>query len=288
MAERIQAALSAAGFDTFFDTKDLPPGHEFNARIHAAVDSADIFLFLASPHSIAPGSYSLAELSFAEHKWPKPHGYVLPVLLDGLDASILPAFLRPIGALTPKGNIEAQIVGWMESRAKSGTASDPGILALQEKLLQWSRRAAPPTRRITPRIPYGFFVFCFWGAWVLVIGLVLVVGAFEVWAFGFPQIIFGLAMTTIGVVTILYTLSIFRLARRTDVTPIAVLVLKRESRGPLHVQTLDGNRIVLVPINQAAGLAYDGDIGWAYIISSKFIPAKFLLEFVPAQTEDQW
>ena len=42
----------------------------------------------------------------------------------------------------------AEIVAWMESRAKHGSAADAGILTLQEKLKQWARRAAPPVRQV--------------------------------------------------------------------------------------------------------------------------------------------
>ena len=42
LAERIHATLAAAGFDCFLDTKSLPPGQEYNARIRQAVDRANV------------------------------------------------------------------------------------------------------------------------------------------------------------------------------------------------------------------------------------------------------
>ena len=67
-AQSLNAALNAAGIDTFLDAKDLPPGQEFNSRIKASVDNADLFIFLASSNSVNPGSYTMTELAFAEAK----------------------------------------------------------------------------------------------------------------------------------------------------------------------------------------------------------------------------
>lgn len=141
VVERIRAALNAAGFDVFLDTKDLPLGQEYNARIKLAVEEADLFIFLASATSVRPGSYAMTKLSFAERKWPNPSGYVLPVLLEGFDASQLPAYLRPINAMPAHESLDAEIVGWVEDRTRLGSAGIPDPESPQARLKRWARLA---------------------------------------------------------------------------------------------------------------------------------------------------
>src|SRR5262249_2967795 len=140
LADRVSSALNAAGLETFLDTKNLPPGEEFNARIKTAVDRADLFVFLASPSSVRPGSYSLTQLSFAESKWRNAPGYVLPVLAGGVDAGELPAYLKPITALSAKGNLEAEVVAWVKERAAGGSGG-AGIATPSDQLREWARSA---------------------------------------------------------------------------------------------------------------------------------------------------
>jgi TIR domain len=120
MAERIRGTLAAAGFDCFLDTRSLPPGQEYNARIGQAVARADLFIFLLSPSALEPGSYALTELAFAEKKWRNPAGYVLPVASAKFDFGALPAYLRPINALQPRGSTDAEVLAWGQERAEQG------------------------------------------------------------------------------------------------------------------------------------------------------------------------
>ena len=80
--EPVDFALAAQGHDVFFDRDDLPAGTEYDQRIIEAVEGADLFVFMLSPASIRPGSYTLTELGLAQKKWTNPSGRVLPVAAE--------------------------------------------------------------------------------------------------------------------------------------------------------------------------------------------------------------
>src|SRR6267143_1158251 len=79
-ATRIELSLKEDGHAVFRDRSSLPPGESFDARIRAAVEECDLFIFLISRESISQGRYTLTELKFAGEKWGNPAGHVLPVL----------------------------------------------------------------------------------------------------------------------------------------------------------------------------------------------------------------
>src|SRR3954464_13378939 len=81
-ATRIELSLKGDGYAVFRDRTSLPPGESFDARIRAAIEESDLFIFLISRESISPGRYTLTELKFAEQKWGHPGGHVLPVFTD--------------------------------------------------------------------------------------------------------------------------------------------------------------------------------------------------------------
>ncbi len=102
-AERIQLALASAGYKVFFDEESLPPGGDYHARIREAIRECDIFIFLISTSSVAQGKFTLTELKFARDRWPSPVGRVLPVNLDNLSTTEIPAYLRSPRPLPPTG-----------------------------------------------------------------------------------------------------------------------------------------------------------------------------------------
>lgn len=108
-AERIHFALTGAGFRTFFDHESLPPGGDFNSRIQSALQRSDLFVFLISPESVAPGCYALTELGIARMKWHHPEGRVLPVMLRPVAISQIPPYLSSVTILEPVGNPEAEV-----------------------------------------------------------------------------------------------------------------------------------------------------------------------------------
>jgi hypothetical protein len=86
----------------------LPPGDDYHGRIRKAVQRSDLFVFLASRHSVASGSYALTELKYARSKWRNVSGRVLPVRIDDVPWDRLPLFLSAVTVLQPEGNVAAE------------------------------------------------------------------------------------------------------------------------------------------------------------------------------------
>src|SRR5262249_4063802 len=103
IAEEVCVALSVRGYDVFFDRSTLQAGVEYDAQIQRAVEECDLFVFLISPESLEPGSYTLTELGFAKGRWKNPSGRVLPVMASPtLLNSRVDAYLRAVTILYPQ------------------------------------------------------------------------------------------------------------------------------------------------------------------------------------------
>ena len=109
LVEPMQLALASAGYEVFFDQQSLPPGGDYQARIRAAILLCDVFVFVASPASVASGKFTLTELRFARERWPSPVDRVLPVAIGGLKPSELPPYLQAVTVLTVSGNLAAEV-----------------------------------------------------------------------------------------------------------------------------------------------------------------------------------
>jgi hypothetical protein len=109
LADQVHLALAGDGRQVFFDKESLPPAGDYHARIRAAVEQSDIFVFLLSPNSVAPGSYTLTELKYARAKWPHPKGRVLPVRMRDVPWETIPAYLKAVTLLEPEGNLPAEV-----------------------------------------------------------------------------------------------------------------------------------------------------------------------------------
>jgi hypothetical protein len=133
-ALRIELSLKGEGYAVFRDRSALPPGEAFDARIRAAVEESDLFVFLITPESVSPGRYTLTELKFAEQRWGHPAGHVLPVIAEPTPHESIPAFLRAVTILKPHGNLVAEVA------AEVGRLTAP-----------WWRRMLEP-RRLVPAI----------------------------------------------------------------------------------------------------------------------------------------
>lgn len=292
LAEKLNAALNAAGFDTFLDTKDLPPGQEFNARIKAAVNDSDVFIFLVSQDSVNPGSYTLTELAFAETKWRNPAGYVLPVITNAFDPGNLPTYLRPINALIIRGNLEAEVVGWVQERAAGGGGGFE--MTIEDRLTKWARLSQPPIRKVRRRVPGSSIGAIIGGVFTIVFGLFFMDKVDYVTASRkehFPgkwdlvdQIFLFVpyVLFLIGLALIIF--AVFRALQglRGGVEPVAAAVLDREvsEHGvTLSMQMVDGKRLRLEPVTRAARNVYSGELGWAYVSGS------LLLDFIAASSQ---
>ncbi len=108
-ATRIELSLKGEGHSVFRDRSSLPPGESFDARIRAAIEESDLFIFLISHESVLEGHYTLTELKFAEQKWGHPAGHVLPVLTEPVPKEAIPEFLRAVTILQPIGDIAAEV-----------------------------------------------------------------------------------------------------------------------------------------------------------------------------------
>lgn len=280
LATRINGALVAAGFDTFMDTKDLPLGEEYNARIKLAVDDADLFIFLASKNSVRPGSYAMTELSFAEQKWPNPSGYVLPVLLKDFDPAQLPAYLRPINALKIKGNPEAEIVGWVQKRSESGSGGVP-LLTPRDRLQRWARLAQPPLRKGRRIFAWKGLIGLLFGAFFTLFGFIPAFILMETGT-GWDMLDIAFAIPILaGVGLILRSLWAIVQGLRGGGSPVPVVVLDRKSTKNeilIELETVQGKRLKLYPVTKETREIYAGDLGWAYIRGS------LLLEFISASS----
>ena len=110
LAEDIQLALAGAGHEVFFDRQSLPAGGDYHQRIRDAVAGADLFVFLISPDSVDAGGYALTEMGYARDKWAHPKGKVLPVMLRATLFTSIPAYLKSVTLLEPRGNVPAEVV----------------------------------------------------------------------------------------------------------------------------------------------------------------------------------
>ena len=108
-ASRIELSLKEDGHAVFRDRSSLPAGEAYDARIRAAVEDSDLFVFLISRQSVSAGRYTLTELKFAEEKWGSPSGRVLPVMIEPVPTDAIPAYLRAVTILDPKGNLTAEV-----------------------------------------------------------------------------------------------------------------------------------------------------------------------------------
>ena len=120
----------AENHTVFFDRSALAPGEAYNAQIREAIEDSQLFVFLISSHSVTAGRYTLTELEFAEHKWPKPWGNVLSVMAMSTPKANIPAYLRAGTILQPSGNIAATVAaevhrmlgpGWRRLVQRYGT-----------------------------------------------------------------------------------------------------------------------------------------------------------------------
>ncbi|MGH8511659.1 MAG: TIR domain-containing protein [Gammaproteobacteria bacterium] len=120
LAKEIALALRAENHTVFFDRSALAAGEAYNAKIREAIEDSQLFVFLISPHSVTAGRYTLTELDFAEHKWPRPWGSVLPVMVMPTPKAEIPSYLRAGTVLQPAGNVAATIAAEIHRIPKAG------------------------------------------------------------------------------------------------------------------------------------------------------------------------
>ena len=110
LAERLRLALEAEEHEVFTDRAGLKEGEPYHEALREAIEEADALVFVVTPRSVAPGSYALTELDLAQRRWRTPGGHVLPVLAEPTPVSAIPAYLRSVTLLQPRGDIVAETV----------------------------------------------------------------------------------------------------------------------------------------------------------------------------------
>lgn len=120
LAVRLKLALEAEQHDVFFDRDDLGAGEAYQQAIRDAVEQADLMLFLVSPESVGPGSYTLAELEMAEAKWQQPSGRVLPVVVAPTPKASMPPYLLAVTLLEPSGEVVAETLAAVARLSERG------------------------------------------------------------------------------------------------------------------------------------------------------------------------
>jgi formylglycine-generating enzyme required for sulfatase activity len=119
VADTVRLALQTDGHDVFFDREDLPHGGEFHTRIRRAIERSGLVVFLVSPKSLDPGSYTLTEMSIAEKKWPTPDDRILPVLIEPVKLQDMPAYLTSVTFLETPGSIPGEVAGAVDRIARA-------------------------------------------------------------------------------------------------------------------------------------------------------------------------
>src|SRR5262245_310675 len=114
VAESIAYALRNRGHQVFLDEDYLQAGKGYAAELEAAIQDADLMIFLISPQSVEPGRYTLSELEFARRQWRGASRRLLPVMIEPTDMSLVPAIAKGVTILQPKGNIAAEVAACAE------------------------------------------------------------------------------------------------------------------------------------------------------------------------------
>ena len=109
LVEPVYLALCAQGHTVFFDRADLPAGEEYDVRIRKAIEKSQLFIFMVSPASLEPGSYTLTELGIAQKAWAHPAGRLLPIVVRPINWDQVPAYLKAVTLLEPEGNLAATV-----------------------------------------------------------------------------------------------------------------------------------------------------------------------------------
>ncbi len=104
-ASAIYLALADQGHKVFFDRRDLAAADPFHNSIRAAIESAQLLIFLISPDAVDGGSYTLSELEIGQKAGVK----ILPVMLRVTEVATLPVVLRSITIYQPQGDVAAGV-----------------------------------------------------------------------------------------------------------------------------------------------------------------------------------
>lgn len=109
-ADALALALRGAGHDAVLDRDLVKGGDEYNVGLRAALQAADLFIFMISPDSVRKDCYALSEIQFARQRWPSPFGNVLAVMWKPTPMDDIPEYVQAPSILHPAGNAVAETV----------------------------------------------------------------------------------------------------------------------------------------------------------------------------------
>jgi nucleoid-associated protein YgaU len=132
IADDLCCRLQAVGHEVFFDREDLPPGTSFDDRIHSAIESCELFIFMISPEAVEDGRYTRTELKIASRKWPTPGWHVLPVQMVDTPLEDVPAYLRALTIMQAEGNLAAEVVLEVQDRVRTHGKEKPKLESIRQ------------------------------------------------------------------------------------------------------------------------------------------------------------
>lgn len=95
-AEKIYTKLNATEkYKIYFYEYTSSRKETNDEQIKKAINSADLFIFLISSHSLEL-RYTQVELELAKNKWPNSAGHVLPVRISKVEYEKIPGYLKEI------------------------------------------------------------------------------------------------------------------------------------------------------------------------------------------------
>ena len=110
LAERLRLALEAEQHEVFTDRAELRAGEAYHEKLRILIEDSDAIVFLITPRAVGAGSYALSELDLAQRRWRRPSGHVLPVVVEPTPIQSIPAYLKAVTLLQPRGDVVAETV----------------------------------------------------------------------------------------------------------------------------------------------------------------------------------
>ncbi len=104
LADSIALRVRAEGHRVFFDRDGVRTGDPHDAIIRREIARSDFLIFIASPDSLEPESYALAELAQFRTRYPAPEGRLLSVLTQGVTTASLTPYARSVSIPEPSGD----------------------------------------------------------------------------------------------------------------------------------------------------------------------------------------
>lgn len=121
---RLHDALRADGREVWVDFEGIPPSAEWMNEIHGAIEAAESFVYIITPHSAASAVCAQEVAHALEH-----NKRLIPVMRQDVDASLLPKSVWPKPAAASAGGAALFVPqSILDSRADCG---DQDALAME-------------------------------------------------------------------------------------------------------------------------------------------------------------